>query len=356
MALQHGFVLSFWLLNFSLALCFVAMARLWLHDASWWCSRNPLMSGEDTPKISQHGFSDGKKWHCSMDLCFLSDSWILVWRYVLLSWQGYDCMMPHDGVVVIRWCLVKILQKLASMDFLMARNGIAAWICDFLFWLWNLFRRCFLLMVGVMSLSSYMNDGVHIVFFMSHGSFGFYSRFWHSGLKISLNTGIKRQCPKSNGLILVEYEALRKPGCFLTFGWISRVFPYFSRSNFGVNLYFGTTPHPVTVTTKIIPFLVGNRYQPSFVTVTGWGVDQTYTFPPKVNGLIPKHFVGTLNGGTVHLDKLYGYWYGLCKGKPTPKIAPETFGDLVENKDRFQKFCGSSSKIHSQMLHVTSCD
>ncbi len=39
---------------------------------------------------------------------------------------------------------------------------------------------------------------------------------------------------------------------------------------------FGTTPHPVTVTTRIIPFLIGNPYKPSFVTVTGWGVDQRY--------------------------------------------------------------------------------
>ena len=31
------------------------------------------------------------------------------------------------------------------------------------------------------------------------------------------------------------------------------------------------TPHPVTVTTRIIPFLEGNPYKPSFVTVTGWG-------------------------------------------------------------------------------------
>ena len=33
---------------------------------------------------------------------------------------------------------------------------------------------------------------------------------------------------------------------------------------------------PVTVTTRIIPFLVGNPYKPSFETVTGWGVDLTY--------------------------------------------------------------------------------
>ena len=35
------------------------------------------MFGEDTPKISQHGFSDGKKWHCSVNLCCLSMSFSL---------------------------------------------------------------------------------------------------------------------------------------------------------------------------------------------------------------------------------------------------------------------------------------
>ena len=34
-----------------------------------------------------------------------------------------------------------------------------------------------------------------------------------------------------------------------------------------------STPHPVTVTTRIITFLVGNPHKPSFATVTGWGVD-----------------------------------------------------------------------------------
>ena len=42
-------------------------------------------------------------------------------------------------------------------------------------------------------------------------------------------------------------------------------------------IYFGTTPHPVTVTTRIITFLIGNPYKPSFATVTGWGVDPRYT-------------------------------------------------------------------------------
>ena len=44
------------------------------------------------------------------------------------------------------------------------------------------------------------------------------------------------------------------------------------------NVYVGTTPHPVTVTTRIITFLIGNPYKPSFVTVTGWGVDRMYMY------------------------------------------------------------------------------
>ena len=41
-------------------------------------------------------------------------------------------------------------------------------------------------------------------------------------------------------------------------------------------IYIRSTPHPVTVTTRIITFLVGNPYKPSFATVTGWGVDPIY--------------------------------------------------------------------------------
>ena len=42
-------------------------------------------------------------------------------------------------------------------------------------------------------------------------------------------------------------------------------------------LYVRSTPHPVTVTTRIVTFSVGNPYKPSFATVTGWGVDPNYT-------------------------------------------------------------------------------
>ena len=43
--------------------------------------------------------------------------------------------------------------------------------------------------------------------------------------------------------------------------------------------YLRSTPHPVTVTTRIITFLVGNPYKPSFATVTGWGVVPRNTLP-----------------------------------------------------------------------------
>ncbi len=41
-------------------------------------------------------------------------------------------------------------------------------------------------------------------------------------------------------------------------------------------VYFRSTPHPVTVTSRIITFLVGNPYKPSFATVTGWGRSKVY--------------------------------------------------------------------------------
>ncbi len=43
-------------------------------------------------------------------------------------------------------------------------------------------------------------------------------------------------------------------------------------------LYIRSTPHPVTVTTRIITFLVGNPYKPSFATVTGRGDNPNYIF------------------------------------------------------------------------------
>ena len=46
-------------------------------------------------------------------------------------------------------------------------------------------------------------------------------------------------------------------------GWV----PYSSART----IYLECGPHPATVTTRIIPFLVGNPYKPSFVTATGRG-------------------------------------------------------------------------------------
>ena len=56
------------------------------------------------------------------------------------------------------------------------------------------------------------------------------------------------------------------------------VFFCFGGVFFGV--YFGLSPLPVRVTTRIITFLVGDPYKPSFATVTGRGDNPMYTpFP-----------------------------------------------------------------------------
>ena len=41
-------------------------------------------------------------------------------------------------------------------------------------------------------------------------------------------------------------------------------------------IYVGLSPLPVTVTTRIITFLVGDPYKPSFATVTGRGDNPKY--------------------------------------------------------------------------------
>ena len=47
---------------------------------------------------------------------------------------------------------------------------------------------------------------------------------------------------------------------------------------------FGLSPLPVRVTTRIITFLVGDPYKPSFATVTGRGDNPKFApTPPKFN-------------------------------------------------------------------------
>ncbi len=52
-------------------------------------------------------------------------------------------------------------------------------------------------------------------------------------------------------------------------------------------IYVGLSPFPVTVTTRIITFLVGNPYKPSLATVTGKGDNPTYSDVYGRNGLFP---------------------------------------------------------------------
>ena len=52
-------------------------------------------------------------------------------------------------------------------------------------------------------------------------------------------------------------------------------------------LYIGYCPLPLTVTTRIITFLVGNPYKPSFATVTGRGHHPSYILTTYIHPGIP---------------------------------------------------------------------
>ena len=75
--------------------------------------------------------------------------------------------------------------------------------------------------------------------------------------------------------------------------------------------YFGTTPHPVTVTTRIIPFLVGNPYKPSLVTVTVWGVDRRYI------ALFPQNGKMVTDCSFTHHDQHSPVMF--CTSNPSPR-------------------------------------
>ena len=64
-------------------------------------------------------------------------------------------------------------------------------------------------------------------------------------------------------------------------------------------LSLGSTSHPVTVTTRIIIFFVGDSHKlkPSFgkfATITGWGVDPNYNHQHGFFRLFDLHFNGIL--------------------------------------------------------------
>ncbi len=57
-----------------------------------------------------------------------------------------------------------------------------------------------------------------------------------------------------------------------------------SNSNMGgYMIYLGCSPLPVTVTTRIITYLVGDSYKPSFATVTWRGPHPKYIYLPRIN-------------------------------------------------------------------------
>ena len=90
-------------------------------------------------------------------------------------------------------------------------------------------------------------------------------------------------------------------------------------------LYLRSTPHPLTVTTRIITFLVGNPYKPSFATVTGWGVDPSFTCDRH---WLPQLSISTSGGN--------GWRGGSRAHRPNPEGARNDISRAEVN------FCGSA--------------
>ena len=88
----------------------------------------------------------------------------------------------------------------------------------------------------------------------------------------------------SLSMVKVDTNNLRKPG---TFFCASSFHPRpkeinVVRKDVEIIIYLGCGPLPVTVTTRIITFLVGDPYKPSFPTVTGRGPHPIYTWIFKI--------------------------------------------------------------------------
>ena len=79
------------------------------------------------------------------------------------------------------------------------------------------------------------------------------------------------------------------------FGYMSYilVIQTFTNSTPWQEAYIGLSPLPVTVTTRIITFLVGNPYKPSFATVTGRGDNPRHIHRPPSTNITPTswHFL-----------------------------------------------------------------
>ena len=69
------------------------------------------------------------------------------------------------------------------------------------------------------------------------------------------------------------------------------------------DIHLGLSPCPVTVTTRIIIFLVGDPYKPSFATVTGRGDNPIYT--PKNSHKYRKWWLG--KGNSFQTWQNFGY-------------------------------------------------
>ena len=83
-------------------------------------------------------------------------------------------------------------------------------------------------------------------------------------------------CYRMIGFFSIYYKSLKEkkvPFCIMK-TWLNQKERFFLEL---YESYLGYGPFPVTVTTRIITFLVGNPYNPLFATVTGKGPHPSHT-------------------------------------------------------------------------------
>ena len=112
-------------------------------------------------------------------------------------------------------------------------------------------------------------------------SFGFWSRAKSARNKLWKRTYIVHFLPTtsyntacSENWLLIFTKSIQLCYCWQSDGHFIRPAPVDALKL----IYIRSTPHPVTVTTRIITFLVGNSYKPSFPTVTVRGPHPKYTW------------------------------------------------------------------------------
>ena len=171
-------------------------------------------------------------------------------------WGGRDCYDTARGASASpRWSRI-LLERMKNAD-----KNIYVWN-------WGLHRRH-----GGVCRKQLRKHNCHSVL-LWHWRLHF-SIHWRSTGTSANRLDIGKQCtPKHiptgwicSGLIITDQNCLNMK---------IPVWRLYKKNMYYIYIYLGRCPLPVTVTTRIITFLIGNPYKPSFATVTGRGPHPIY--------------------------------------------------------------------------------